>query len=103
MHSIFAEHRFLDFPPSSARALAELHEEAGRKDRAADLFRSLAEGSDVENHYTYYREAARLLRDLEILDDSRTFAQRAVGLAKDDDERAAAAALLEAPDSAEPT
>jgi len=95
--AIFAEHRFLDFPPATARALAELHEEDGRLDRAADLYRSLAEGSDTDNHYLYYREAARLLRDLGILDDSHSFAQRAAGLAQTDEERTAVEALLTDP------
>lgn len=84
-----------DFPPETAVALARLHEKAGHKDRAADLFRSLADGSDRAGHFAYHREAARLLEELGLDAEARRMLQRASELAPDDDARAAVDAALE--------
>ena len=49
------------FDPITAVALAKLREESGKLMEAADLYRHLAEGRDVRNHFVYNLEAARLL------------------------------------------
>ena len=84
-----------DFPPDTAVALARLHEKAGRKDRAADLFRSLANGSDRAGHFGYHREAARLLEEIGLTAEARRMLQRASELAPDDEARKAIDAALE--------
>ncbi|MET0341467.1 MAG: hypothetical protein ABW252_10740 [Polyangiales bacterium] len=50
-----------DLPPAGAEALAKLHEASGNLVRAADLYRALTLGSDLENKARYHGEAARLL------------------------------------------
>ena len=50
----------LDLPPEGAVPLAELHEKHDNRGRALDLYNLLASGSDVANHFLYYRSAARL-------------------------------------------
>jgi len=84
-----------DFPPETAVPLARLHEKAGRVERAADLFRSLADGSDRANHYAYHREAARVLDLLGLHAEARRMLLRASELAPDDDARTAESALIE--------
>ena len=81
--------RELDYPPASAVKRAELFEEEGRLEKAADLYRTLANGSDKDNHITYHREAARLLLELELHEEARRMLTRALALAEDDDEAAA--------------
>lgn len=54
------DHEMID--PRSALVLAKLHEEDGDLLRAADLVRHLAAGHDIDNHFQYNLEAARLLR-----------------------------------------
>jgi tetratricopeptide (TPR) repeat protein len=89
--------RPLDFPPATAVARAKLYEAEGRLDKAADLYRSLAHGSDRENHLTYHREAGRLLTELELHEEARRMLTRALALAEDDEEaRADLEARLEA-------
>jgi len=95
-----AQQRF-DFPPDTAIALATLHEKAGRKERAADLYRALTRGSDRRNHYRYHAEAGRLLAELGLEQEARRMLQRASELAPDDEARAAIATRLEAIDGAE--
>ncbi|UJR81612.1 hypothetical protein [Sandaracinus amylolyticus] len=72
----------LDFPSSTARPLAELHEKAGRLERAADLYRGLANGSDRANHLAYHRDAARVLTELGLLAEARRMLTRAAALAE---------------------
>ncbi|MCC6877266.1 MAG: tetratricopeptide repeat protein [Sandaracinaceae bacterium] len=81
--------RRLDFPPASAVALAELYERTERPEKAADLWRSLAQGSDVDNHLRYHREAARVLASLGLSDEARRMWTRALALAEGDDETSA--------------
>lgn len=78
--------RPLDYPPRTAVTRARLHEDEGELDKAADLYRTLAEGSDKDNHLTYHREAARLLLELELFDDARRMLTRALALVDDDEE-----------------
>jgi tetratricopeptide (TPR) repeat protein len=82
------------FDPLAAVPLARLYEKRGRLELAADIWRHLAVGHDVRNHFTYNREAARLLlagggdRAL-----SERYLARAGELARTDEERAALAAV----------
>ena len=59
-----------DLPPAPAVALAQLHERAGNLVRAADLYRALTLGSDLENKARYHGEAARLLDALGLTDEA---------------------------------
>jgi tetratricopeptide (TPR) repeat protein len=77
--------QYLDLPPEAAARLARLHEKAGNKGRAADLFVMLARGSDRPNHFLYHREAGRLLAELGIKDEARRMLQRATELAPEDE------------------
>ena len=69
-----------DLPPLAAVALARLQERAGNVARAADLFRTLADGSDRANHALYHEEAARLLDVLELTDEAQRMRERAAAL-----------------------
>lgn len=79
----FMSRQRLDFPRSTALPLARLHEKAGRLERAADLYRSLANGSDRANHLEYHREAARVLVQLGLLTEARRMLTRAAALAEE--------------------
>lgn len=85
----FVQLRRLDFPPVTAVARAKLHENAGELEKAADLYRGLANGSDRENHLTYHREAARLLLELGLDEEARRMLTRALALAESDPSAAA--------------
>jgi tetratricopeptide (TPR) repeat protein len=76
-----------DFDPSAAVPLAELHEEKGELARAADLYRHLAAGSHAAGHFSYNRNAGRLLAATKQPDLARKFFARAVELAPSDDQR----------------
>lgn len=80
--------QLLDFPPRTARKLAELHERTGKLDRAADLWAALAKGSDVESHAHYHGEAGRLLAELGLDDEARRMFKRALALTDDDEQKA---------------
>lgn len=69
-----------DLPPLAAVALARLQERSGNIARAADLFRTLADGSDRLNHALYHEEAARLLDVLELTEEARRMRERAAAL-----------------------
>lgn len=69
-----------DLPPVAAVALARLHERGGNHARAADLFRLLTTGSDVDNHARYHLEAARLLDVLELTDEAARMRAKAQAL-----------------------
>lgn len=71
----------VDLPAQVAVPLAELQEEAGNLGRAADLYTTLARGSDRENHVTYHREAGRLLKRLGLRQEARRMLTRASALA----------------------
>lgn len=75
------QRRAFDFPPDSTIVLARLHEKAGRKERAADLWARLAQGTDVARRVEFHREAARLLAELGLEDEARRLLQRASALA----------------------
>ena len=93
--AFFTDRKLVDFPVRSARTLAELHEDKGKLERAADLFASLARGSDKANHAEYHREAGRLLGEVGLDDEARRMLKRAIALAGDDsEEREEAEALL---------
>lgn len=76
----FSARQNYDFPPEGTVALAALHEKKGNAQRAADLYRSLAQGSDRANHLRYHREAERLLTKLGLHDEAKRMAQRAAEL-----------------------
>lgn len=78
--TLLAERGHRDFPPLPTVRLAELYEKTGNLSRAADLYRTLTEGSDVANHARYHREAARLLDLLGLADEALRMRQRAEGL-----------------------
>lgn len=78
----FVSRSRLDFPPSTALPLARMHEEAGKLERAADLYRSLANGGDRANHLAYHRDAARVLTELGLLAEARRMLTRAAALAE---------------------
>jgi tetratricopeptide (TPR) repeat protein len=84
--SYLTQRHGLDLPPEGAVPLAELHEKRGNRARALDLYNLLASGSDVANHFTYYRNAARLLRELDQPAEARRMLQRASELAPADPE-----------------
>jgi predicted Zn-dependent protease len=83
-----------DLPPVSAVERAKLHEKAGELDKAADLYRSLARGSDREHHLEYHLEAARLLADLEMDEEAKRMLTRALALAENAPPEARAAIEL---------
>jgi tetratricopeptide (TPR) repeat protein len=94
----FTSRQVMDFPPSTATTLAKLYEAEGRIERAADMFRALSQGSDRENHGLYHYEAGRLLRALDLVEESRRMLTRAEALLSKDeaDLREKVAALLQA-------
>lgn len=79
---VFVSRSRLDFPPASALALARLYEKGSKLERAADLLRGLASGSDRANHLEYHREAGRVLVKLELFDEARRMWTRASALAE---------------------
>lgn len=79
----FVSRQRLDFPPSTALPLARLYEKVGRLERAADLYRSLANGSDRASHLHYHREAGRVLTELGLTTEARRMLTRAAALAED--------------------
>ncbi len=70
-----------DLPAVVAAPLAAMHERAGNLGRAADLYSTLARGSDHENHVVYHREAGRLLKELGLRQEARRMLTRASALA----------------------
>ncbi len=84
--SFMTARQILDFPPRSARKLAELHEQQGKLERAADLYAQLARGSDRANHPLYYKEAGRLLHELGLDSEARRLLKRAQTLLSNSDE-----------------
>jgi tetratricopeptide (TPR) repeat protein len=84
--SFLVSQKVVDFPVRTAATLARLHEKHGKLDRAADLWRSLASGSDRQNHVVYHREAARVLRELGLVTEARRMLERASALAENDEE-----------------
>ena len=75
--SYLTSRQHIDLPPECAVPLARLHEKAGNKARALDLYNLLASGSDVANRFVYHCEAARLLSELGHDADARRMLQRA--------------------------
>lgn len=90
----FVQRSVTDFPSSAALPLAEMHEKAGNHARAADLYTSLARGSDKANHYVFHVSAARCLEKLDLLEEARRMLTRAEALAEGDAEREKAVAKL---------
>ena len=86
--------RELDYPPPTAILRASIHEADGQYEKAADLYRGLASGSDVANHLTYHREAARLLLEIDLDDEARRMLTRALALADDEETSAEIEAQL---------
>jgi len=91
---MFSDQRLTDLPPDTAAPLAAIHERRGNKGRAADLYTSLARGTDSANLYRYCFAAGRLLSELGQAEDARRHLQQAVELATTDEERSAAETLL---------
>lgn len=80
----FVQRGTTDLPVATAMALAELSEKQGNDVRAADLYSSLARGSDKANHLAYHRHAARVLERLGLDEEARRMLVRAAGLAEKD-------------------
>lgn len=80
----------LNYPPEAAVTLARIHEEEGELVRAADIFRTLLEGQDRQNHFAYHLETARILRLLGEEVEVERLLKRAQGLAHGNDEALAA-------------
>lgn len=80
--AFFLKAKQVDFPPSVASALAELQEDAGNLGRAADLWATLARGSDETRHERYHREAARVLRKMGREDDAARHDKKANALSQ---------------------
>lgn len=78
----FVSRSRLDFPRASALPLARLCEKKGQLERAADLYRNLASGSDRANHLEYHREAGRVLTELGLYAEARRMLTRAAALAE---------------------
>lgn len=77
----FVGRAHLDLPGQVAVPLAQLHEERGNLARAADLYSTLARGSEKANHAVYHREAGRLLKELGLRQEARRMLTRASALA----------------------
>lgn len=76
-----------DFDPEFALPLAQLYEEYGYWDKASDLYRHLAEGSDFKNRLRYNLKAGEiLLRKLNKPDIAKIYLVRAKELAKENPE-----------------
>ncbi|MEM7136939.1 MAG: tetratricopeptide repeat protein [Myxococcota bacterium] len=90
----FAQRQETDLPPATATNLARLYEDAGKRDRAADLYRALSQGLDRENHGRYHFEAGRLLRAIGLEEEAHRMLTRAQALASDDEELAREVAAL---------
>ena len=86
---LFSQRGVIDFPAETVIPLAELHEAAGKLDRAADLWASLARGGRRELQARCHREAGRLLAELGLNDEARRMLTRASALAGEDEELAA--------------
>lgn len=70
----------IDLPPNTGLALADLYEKDGRLERAADMYRTLASGSDRANHARYHVEAARCLKSLDLPQEAERMLTRALAL-----------------------
>lgn len=81
----FTTQQVNDFPPTTARPLARMYESQGRLERAADMYRSLSQGSDRERHASYHYEAGRLLIELGLTDEARRMLTRARALTSAED------------------
>lgn len=79
---VFAERRLFDFPPGVAEPLARLHEQGENHQRAADLYRALANGSNKTRHIHYYFDAGRVLTELNMAEEARDMLSRAEALAQ---------------------
>lgn len=93
----FTQRQVSDFPIPTATTLARLHEDDGKLDRAADLYRALSQGEDRDNHALYHYEAGRLLRDLGLGDEAHRMLTRAAALASDEELQGKIAAALQQP------
>ncbi|QQR91859.1 MAG: hypothetical protein IPJ88_09250 [Myxococcales bacterium] len=76
----------IDLPPGSTSQLAELLEEQGNLQRAADLYRLLSEGSDTKNHGRYYAKLGQLLHELNANAEAQKALQRATALLGEESE-----------------
>lgn len=77
---MFSARRVYDLPPAIATPLADLHSEAGQRERAADLYRALAHGSDHRQHAWYHLRAGELLWELGLEQEARSMLTRAEAL-----------------------
>lgn len=84
----------LDLDPATATALAGIYEKRRDFERAADFYRHLANGSDVDHHFQYHREAGRLLGLAGKAGLAREHLVKARELAADDAARATVDELL---------
>jgi tetratricopeptide (TPR) repeat protein len=83
-----------DFDPETAEALAELYLETGDKEEAANLYRHLANGRNVDNRFRYHVLAGKLLKEIGNKPDGVRELHAAHAIAPDDAARAEVEALL---------
>ncbi|MCA9532638.1 MAG: tetratricopeptide repeat protein [Myxococcales bacterium] len=81
--------RFVDrgdafVPPRTSWALAALYERQGRLDRAADVWRMLADGGPEHDRARAHGEAGRLLAAIGLDDEARRMLKRGLVLAPED-------------------
>lgn len=81
----FVQRGVTDFPATAALPLAEMYEKNKGYARAADLYTSLARGSDKAGHLAYHRSAARVLTKLGLIDEARRMLTRAGALVDGDE------------------
>ncbi|MEM1413828.1 MAG: hypothetical protein AAGH15_02965 [Myxococcota bacterium] len=99
---IFRGRGMRDLPVPAAERLAVIYEARDLKDKAADLWTTLAAGTQKDRRAEFLEEAARLLMDLGHDDDARRMLQRALaylegeGQDLDPEEREEQRASLEA-------
>jgi tetratricopeptide (TPR) repeat protein len=85
----FVQRSVVDFPASAAVPLAALHEKRNNFARAADLYTSLARGTDRANHVVYHRAAAKVLLRIDLEEEARRMLTRAAALAEGDEKLSA--------------
>ncbi len=83
-----------DFDPETAEALAELYLETGEKEEAANLYRHLARGRNVDSRFRYHLLAGKLLKEIGNKPDGVRELHAARAIAPDDAARAEVEALL---------
>jgi len=81
--TLFTSRRSRQLPAETLAALAGLYEQVDRPERAADLWRTAAQGEgDRESLVRFHLEAARVVEGLGLDDEATALRRRAAGLAE---------------------